>query len=39
MLRGIWPDPGEPRATSVEEAQKMTIEEAVSNVVQFTIIP
>jgi hypothetical protein len=39
MLRGIWPEPGDPRPTTVEEAQKVTIEEAISNAVQFTITP
>ena len=39
MFRGVAPDPIEPRPTSVEEARKMPIEEGVSNLVQFTIVP
>ena len=39
LYRSIWPDPGESRPTSVEDAQRVPIEEAVSNVVQFEITP
>ncbi len=39
MFRGVWPEPGTPKPATVEESQQMPLEEAVSNVVQFTITP
>ncbi len=39
MFRMVWPEPGTPVPTTVEESQKMPLEEAVSNVIQLTITP
>jgi hypothetical protein len=39
MFRSMWPEPGEPRPTTVEEAEKTPMEEAVSELIPFTITP
>jgi hypothetical protein len=39
LFRSMSPDSSDPLPKTVEEAQKVTIEEAVSNVAQFTITP
>jgi hypothetical protein len=39
MFRDIWPDPGVPWRSTEEEGRKVILEEALSNVVQFTIVP
>lgn len=38
-FRGFRRDPSEPAPKTFEEAQEMTIEEAVSDLMPFTIIP
>jgi hypothetical protein len=39
MFGSIQRDPTEPKPATIEEAQKMTIEEAVSELIPFTITP
>ena len=39
MFRSMWPEPGERWPTTIEEAQKTPMEEAVSELIPFTITP